>query len=174
MKPNRKCVTILFTNLSGSHFEKVEKVFFKMKSPMWVIIRIRNVLIYIYENTNINNFKYTGWFKLHIWLNFKYENIVFRCTIPLICWNSYLLFKVSSKISYCSFFWFPSYVNKINQSIVNVMDENLYTCIAYHKDKITTFIVLPQRTPDNSFAHHLHWNRPVGPGNLLNNSYWLM
>ncbi len=26
-------------------------------------------------------------------------------------------FKVSSKISYCSFFWFPSYVNKIYQSI---------------------------------------------------------
>ncbi len=29
---------------------------------------------------------------------------------------------VPSKISYCSFFWFPSYVNKINQSI-NIRDE---------------------------------------------------
>ncbi len=39
----------------------------------------------MYERTSINNCQYTGWFKLHILLNFIYmhKNIVFRCTIPL-------------------------------------------------------------------------------------------
>ncbi len=32
--------------------------------------------------------------------------------------------KVSSKISYCSFFWFLSYVNKINQSINHVVRDH--------------------------------------------------
>ncbi len=39
---------------------------------------------YMKEKTNINNFKYTEWFKFHIFLiKFQKKNIVFRCTIPL-------------------------------------------------------------------------------------------
>ncbi len=37
----------------------------------------------MYEKTSVNNFQYTEWFQLHILLNFIYQNIVFRCTIPL-------------------------------------------------------------------------------------------
>ncbi len=37
-----------------------------------------------------------------------------------------LYHQVSSKISYCSFFWFPSYVNKINQS--NQINQSAVVC----------------------------------------------
>ncbi len=38
----------------------------------------------MYVKTNINNLQCTGWFKLNILFNFISENILFRCTIPLI------------------------------------------------------------------------------------------
>ncbi len=54
---------------SGSHFENVKKVL------------LQDAVTDVSDNIE---YKYSGWFKLHILLNFIYENIVFRCTIPLI------------------------------------------------------------------------------------------
>ncbi len=76
------------------------------------------------------------------WLPYKW---VVTYTFKVICRTSFelsrdshenLLFswefvKSSSKISYCSFFWFPSYVNTINQSISQSFSENCVGKLLY-------------------------------------------
>ncbi len=74
LKPNRKWnhIMILLTNLSCSHFEKAVKLFFKIRSPMWVIIQnTKYANIHVWKKKSLNNFHYTRWFKysikFHIW-----------------------------------------------------------------------------------------------------------